>query len=79
MHPDFKPDTIENDIGVIQFRRPIDYTIYLSPIYALDIDVGISRPYVLGWGQTSDCKSCVSKVFLMFYFYNSRIESKQSA
>jgi hypothetical protein len=25
LHPDFKPDTIENDIGLIKFRRPVDY------------------------------------------------------
>jgi hypothetical protein len=25
LHPDFKPDTIEHDIGLIKFRRPVDY------------------------------------------------------
>ncbi|RZC39273.1 Trypsin domain containing protein, partial [Asbolus verrucosus] len=25
LHPDFNPDTIENDIGLIKFRRPVDY------------------------------------------------------
>jgi alanine-alpha-ketoisovalerate/valine-pyruvate aminotransferase len=35
LHPDFKPDTIENDIGLIKFRRPVDYNgRYLIIIYS---------------------------------------------
>jgi secreted trypsin-like serine protease len=55
LHPDFKPDTIENDIGLIKFRRPVDYTVYLEPVYSwsstLANYIGV---YSLGWGQTSD-------------------------
>ncbi|KAJ3656433.1 hypothetical protein Zmor_015513 [Zophobas morio] len=55
LHPDFNPDTIENDIGLIKFRRPVDYNIYLGPVYppefSLQDDASV---YALGWGQTSD-------------------------
>lgn len=26
LHPDYNPDTLENDIGLIQFRQPITLT-----------------------------------------------------
>jgi secreted trypsin-like serine protease len=55
LHPDFKPDTIEHDIGLIKFRRPVDYNIYLSPVYSWSMPLADdARVYALGWGQTSD-------------------------
>lgn len=26
LHPDYNPDTLENDIGLIKFREPVEFT-----------------------------------------------------
>ncbi|KAJ3656434.1 hypothetical protein Zmor_015514 [Zophobas morio] len=55
LHPDFNPEAIENDIGLIKFRRPIDYNIYLNPVFPMGFSLVDDAPvYVLGWGQISD-------------------------
>ncbi|KAJ3632546.1 hypothetical protein MTP99_009546 [Tenebrio molitor] len=55
LHPDFKPDTIENDIGLIKFRRPVDYNMYLWNVIIYPLTLAdYQQATILGWGQTSD-------------------------
>lgn len=72
VHPDFNPDSIENDIGLIQLRLPVTLTGkwkfseknyscvfagYIQQIYMPTVELSDSTSVtVLGWGQTSDCK-----------------------
>ncbi|XP_063913806.1 brachyurin-like [Zophobas morio] len=68
LHPDFNPDTIENDIGLIKFRRPINYTIYLNPVFPPEFSLQDNAPvYVLGWGQTSDSDPELSNELRFLY------------
>ncbi|XP_063913623.1 brachyurin-like [Zophobas morio] len=56
LHPDFNPNTLENDIGLIQLRIPIEFTDYIQPIYTLPAN-DMKPDFVLlamGWGQTTD-------------------------
>jgi secreted trypsin-like serine protease len=61
LHPQFNPDTIENDIGLIKLRMSITFTQYIQPIYfpTNDLQDGQSVTSV-GWGQTSDYDSELS-------------------
>ncbi|KAJ3656420.1 hypothetical protein Zmor_015500 [Zophobas morio] len=55
IHPDFNPDTMENDIGLIRFRMPITYTQYVQPVYLPFRVIGDGESAIsIGWGQTSD-------------------------
>ncbi|KAJ3656427.1 hypothetical protein Zmor_015507 [Zophobas morio] len=55
LHPDFNPESIENDIGLIKLRLPITLTTYIQPT-TLPIQplYNYTTVTVLGWGQTSD-------------------------
>ncbi|KAJ3656396.1 hypothetical protein Zmor_015477 [Zophobas morio] len=56
LHPDFNPETLENDIGLIRLRIPIEFTDYIQPIYTLPAN-DMKADYGLlatGWGQISD-------------------------
>ncbi|KAJ3656027.1 hypothetical protein Zmor_015132 [Zophobas morio] len=63
IHPDFNPNTITNDIGLIKFRMPIQYTDYIRPIN-LPIRATQESELVIstGWGQTSDTDAQLSNV-----------------
>ncbi|XP_063913223.1 brachyurin-like [Zophobas morio] len=56
LHPDYNPQTLENDIGIIRLRMPITHTNYIKAIETLattDLTIG-NQLFTLGWGQTSD-------------------------
>jgi secreted trypsin-like serine protease len=62
VHPDFNPDSIENDIGLIQLRLPVTLTGYIQQIYMPTIELSDSTSVtVLGWGQTSDSDAELSE------------------
>ncbi|KAJ3656392.1 hypothetical protein Zmor_015474 [Zophobas morio] len=55
LHPDYNPNTLANDIGLIKFRAPITFTTYIRNVYLPygqmhETAIGIAY----GWGQTSD-------------------------
>jgi secreted trypsin-like serine protease len=56
LHPDFNTLTLENDVGLIKLRMPIEFTSYIRPIHYLP--VGDLAPYTgttgIGWGQVDD-------------------------
>jgi secreted trypsin-like serine protease len=57
LHPEFNPNTLENDIGLIKFRMPITFTDYIRPINYLpnfELLPGTPGVIAMGWGQTSD-------------------------
>ncbi|KAJ3656444.1 hypothetical protein Zmor_015521 [Zophobas morio] len=55
LHPDFNPDTLENDIAVIQLRMPVMLSGYIQPIYPSSMDYQNNTDAIsLGFGQTSD-------------------------
>jgi secreted trypsin-like serine protease len=61
LHPDFNPETIENDIGLIKLRMSVEYHIYLHPIHPREGTLSDNASvYVLGWGQTSDSNAELS-------------------
>ncbi|KAJ3656525.1 hypothetical protein Zmor_015597 [Zophobas morio] len=56
IHPDFNPETLDNDIALIKLRLPIEFTGYIKPIDYLathTLPVG-DRSVSIGWGHTSD-------------------------
>jgi secreted trypsin-like serine protease len=56
LHPDYNPDTLENDIGLIEFRMPITFTDYVKPVHALPgspLSVNVNL-VTMGWGQIND-------------------------
>ncbi|KAJ3656393.1 hypothetical protein Zmor_015475 [Zophobas morio] len=61
LHPDYNPDTLAHDIGLIKFRAPITFTTYIRNLYLPyagmhDDTSGIAY----GWGQISDDVSDLS-------------------
>ncbi|XP_063913786.1 brachyurin-like [Zophobas morio] len=56
LHPDYNPSTLENDIGLIKLRLPVEYTSYLNKVHFLGDHyvVPSTTAVVIGWGQTSD-------------------------
>ncbi|RZC41178.1 Trypsin and/or DUF1986 domain containing protein, partial [Asbolus verrucosus] len=55
LHPDFNPDTIENDIALIKLRMPVTFTAYIQPVNLPAVSLlNESTVTALGWGQTSD-------------------------
>jgi secreted trypsin-like serine protease len=57
LHPDFNPDTLENDIGLIKLRIPITFTDYIKPVNNLpsyELLPNTGGLMSMGWGQTSD-------------------------
>ncbi|XP_063913222.1 chymotrypsin BI-like [Zophobas morio] len=54
LHPDYNPETLENDIALIKLRSAITFTNYIRSIDSLgrpDIDSN-SDLTAIGWGQT---------------------------
>ncbi|EFA04555.2 serine protease H117 [Tribolium castaneum] len=57
LHPDYNPDTFENDVGLIKLRMPITFSVYIRPFNYLptfDLLPGTPGVVAMGWGQTSD-------------------------
>ena len=54
-HPEFNPDTIENDIGLLKLRLPVQLTTYIQPVNLATVNLPASAaPVAIGWGQTKD-------------------------
>lgn len=56
VHPQYNQNTLENDIGLIKLRIPIEFSDYIQPVpiaYEGYLDVG-EEVIATGWGQTSD-------------------------
>ncbi|XP_063913642.1 brachyurin-like [Zophobas morio] len=69
LHPEYNPQTLENDIGIIQFRIPITHTDYIKSVNFLpseNIALGIQY-YAFGWGQISDSDSSLSNKLKVAY------------
>jgi secreted trypsin-like serine protease len=62
VHPDYNSLTLENDIGLIKLRIPVEYSNYLSAVRFLGIAyIEPSTSFMaLGWGQTTDEDSDLS-------------------
>ncbi|RZC38661.1 brachyurin-like, partial [Asbolus verrucosus] len=55
LHPDFNPDTLENDVGLIKLRQPVMYNEYIQRVLvAYDYPSDYTVLTGIGWGQTSD-------------------------
>ncbi|KAJ3634313.1 hypothetical protein MTP99_011198 [Tenebrio molitor] len=57
IHPEFNPETLENDVGLVKLRMEITYyTTYVSQVRFMPTSVLPSSAFVvaLGWGQVSD-------------------------
>ncbi|EFA04543.1 brachyurin isoform X1 [Tribolium castaneum] len=56
LHPDYDPQTLANDVGLIWLRLPVAFSDYLKPIdYLPSSELGeSSSAMTLGWGQISD-------------------------
>ncbi|KAJ3656383.1 hypothetical protein Zmor_015465 [Zophobas morio] len=55
LHPDYNPNTLANDIGLIKFRAPITFTTYINRAYVPYLPVSEGTTGIAyGWGQTSD-------------------------
>jgi secreted trypsin-like serine protease len=62
LNPDFNPEILQNDIGLVKFRMPVEYTDYVTQIYAMptfSLQNGATA-VAIGWGQTSDEESSLS-------------------
>jgi secreted trypsin-like serine protease len=56
LHPDFNPSTLENDVGLIKLRLPVELTNYIDTIHYLPtVPVQVSTNLMaIGWGQQTD-------------------------
>ncbi|KAH0811571.1 hypothetical protein GEV33_011222 [Tenebrio molitor] len=68
LHPEFNPDTLENDIGLIKFHMPVTFTDYIKPIPFASSDMSVGEPGItMGWGQTSDANPGLTENLLYVY------------
>ncbi|XP_014261431.1 chymotrypsin-2-like [Cimex lectularius] len=62
-HPDYDPVDVKNDIALIFLNRPVQLSVYVSPVqlptsnYVENVD-----GYLTGWGRTSDSSKKAAKV-----------------
>ncbi|XP_044267832.1 brachyurin-like [Tribolium madens] len=64
IHPNFDPISLQNDIGLIKLRLPVEYNDYVRQIRFLPtfrLQDGAST-IAIGWGQISDDNSGLSNV-----------------
>ncbi|KAJ3656402.1 hypothetical protein Zmor_015482 [Zophobas morio] len=55
LHPDYNPLTLENDIGLIELRIPVEYSHTLNKITYFAFNITEPRDmWAIGWGQISD-------------------------
>lgn len=62
MHPDFNPDTIENDIAMVQFIRPAGDVTSLSLIYPPVFDLYVTEAYGIGWSSNSNGENLICSI-----------------
>jgi secreted trypsin-like serine protease len=61
LHPDFNPDTIDNDIAVIVLRMPVMLNGHIQPIYTSSSHfLNNTETVALGFGQISDTDGTLS-------------------
>jgi secreted trypsin-like serine protease len=62
VHPDYNSLTLENDIGLIKLRMPVEYSqnLYQIGLLASSYNLSINTLVATGWGQTSDEDSGLS-------------------
>ncbi|KAJ3656379.1 hypothetical protein Zmor_015462 [Zophobas morio] len=63
LHPEYNPLTLENDIGLIKLRMPVERTAYVQPMTLLSLNnvpAGANSLQAMGWGQTTDENSGLS-------------------
>jgi secreted trypsin-like serine protease len=55
IHPGYNPDTLENDVGLIRLRLPIEFNQYITAVDLPQVPLSDSATVtVMGWGQESD-------------------------
>ncbi|KAJ3656342.1 hypothetical protein Zmor_015426 [Zophobas morio] len=56
VHPEFNPETIEHDVGLIKLRLAVDFTDYIRATSYLPSSpiVAYQSVQAVGWGQISD-------------------------
>ncbi|XP_063914152.1 brachyurin-like isoform X2 [Zophobas morio] len=57
LHPDYNPNTLENDIGLIKLRAPVTFTMYIKPVDFLpnyELVPNTAGIMTMGWGQLDD-------------------------
>ncbi|XP_044266148.1 transmembrane protease serine 2-like [Tribolium madens] len=69
LHPDYNPQTLDNDIGLIKLRMPVTFTDSIKSINYLAIEPLLQAHKVraIGWGQTSDESAQYSDVLQYVY------------
>jgi hypothetical protein len=62
IHPDYNPLTLENDIGLIKLRMPVEYSTYLRRVNFVGTHFiePATEVMAIGWGQTTDEDSGLS-------------------
>lgn len=70
IYPDYNPQTLGHDVGLIKLRLPIEFTNYIQPTQhlALDILTDYSTVIAVGWGQASDGRYLCLKTNLKLKF-----------
>ncbi|KAJ3656386.1 hypothetical protein Zmor_015468 [Zophobas morio] len=56
LHPEYDPLTLDNDIGLIWLRLPVEFSDYLKPVDFLPFGElpPVSSAMAIGWGQIAD-------------------------
>ncbi|XP_064212796.1 brachyurin [Tribolium castaneum] len=69
LHPDYNPQTLDNDIGLIKLRMPVTFTDSIKSINYLALEPLLQAHKVraIGWGQTSDENAQYSDVLQYVY------------
>jgi secreted trypsin-like serine protease len=63
LHPDYNPDTLENDIALIKLRMAISYSEYIQRVFMAYGNLSdYTNLVAIGWGQTSDSEPALSNV-----------------
>ncbi|XP_044266717.1 brachyurin-like [Tribolium madens] len=61
LHPSYNPENLENDIGLIKLRLPIEFNQYIS---AITLPSSFTPDYIsvtaVGWGQVDDFSTGLS-------------------
>ncbi|KAJ3656343.1 hypothetical protein Zmor_015427 [Zophobas morio] len=62
VHPEFNPDTLEHDVGLIKLRLPIDFTDYIRAVDYLPSSpiLEFQNVIAVGWGQVTDADPSLS-------------------
>ncbi|VVC38436.1 Serine proteases, trypsin family, serine active site,Peptidase S1, PA clan,Serine proteases, trypsin [Cinara cedri] len=65
LHPDYKPPSVYNDIGLYQLNAPVQFNQFILPIClnTAEIQLDIEEAVAIGWGRTGSASS-TSKVLM---------------